>query len=455
MLLARVIQTLLTQQNIAYHLVVNPDSNTTHEAWLDKSIPAQNLAKVAMLKDGKGTILAVFPSSQQLNLATLKNILRRDLRFLDTEDQQKVCDGFLNHTSSQPGKAAVGFQIIIDEGISNQDHIYFSSTRPNRLFLVRGAELQHLSENTLIGSVFSTPRLAPQPRRKDDLHQRDLRARVAAIKELPPMPEIASHLLRLRQDPNASVEQLEKVIAKDPSLAAQVIRYANSALFGQKGQVKSIKDAVFRVLGFETVLYLALGTCMGKAFVLPDEGPLGRTAFWKNATYCAALCQKLASCMPVSKRPQASVAYLAGLLHNIGFLVLAKLFKDEFNWLNKMVAARTDVPVTVIEKDLLGIDHTELGGWLMQAWQIPREITLSVARHHNESYVGEHGIYVKLVQLSDRLLKMHNMSDAESDELPDYLIEQLGLSEEQIFHIMDDVLQGSDTLNAMAMALTA
>ena len=289
----------------------------------------------------------------------------------------------------------------------------------------------------------------------ENIPELDIRQRIKTIEQLPPIPELALRILKLRDNPDATVEELVDIIMLDPGLSAQIIRYANSPLFGQRGDVKTLDDAIFRVLGFETVMYLALGTAMTQAFKLPDSGPLGLTNFWRNATYSAALMQNLSVLVPRSITIQPGIAYICGLLHNIGFLVLSQLFESEYYWLNKVIMAKPDVPIISIEEQLLGETHVTLGYMLMDAWHMPEEITVTVAEHHNLNYEGPHKQYVSLAQISDQLLKSHNMSDADSDELSTHLYKELGLSDDQLSIAVDDILQSSDVLDTMVNTLSA
>lgn len=122
--------------------------------------------------------------------------------------------------------------------------------------------------------------------------------RVKALHSLPPMPETASEILRLRSIPDVKVEIIVSVIEKDPILVAQIIRYANSAFFGQVGSVKSLKDAIFRVLGVDAVMNMALALSVGTTFKIPKYGPVGAKAIWKSSIYAASLMQRFSMLMP-------------------------------------------------------------------------------------------------------------------------------------------------------------
>ncbi|MGD9386360.1 MAG: HDOD domain-containing protein, partial [Thioalkalispiraceae bacterium] len=310
------------------------------------------------------------------------------------------------------------------------------------------------AEDSLIGSSFSEPNRLAQPGIKHR-PQLSIKDKIKKLERLPAMPDMPSRILDIRNDPNSTVDDLVAIVETDMSLSAQIIRYANSAIFTNSIQVVSLKDAIFRVLGYETVLHLSLGYALGRVFKLPASGPLGQENFWKHATYSAALAQQLAAAMPRNIRPKSGIAYLAGLLHDVGFLVLNLFFKHEYTWLNKMLAANPDSSILDTEARILGTTHNQLGQWLMQAWNMPEELTVTVAEHHNLDYTGTHAEYALLLNLTERLLKMHGMSDADTDEIPNELLEKLGLSEEEVFLITDEVLQGGETLKEMATSVSA
>jgi HD-like signal output (HDOD) protein/prolyl-tRNA editing enzyme YbaK/EbsC (Cys-tRNA(Pro) deacylase) len=446
------ILTLLDKQKLEYEILRAPDSVSLTENWLEKTVPLSSVARLAILQDNDGLVLAFFPADRILNLYELQTILHRDLRFVATAAIANHLKARLALSEFQINSAG-GIQVIIDEHLTNQDLIHFEAPQACTLFRVKSIDLQRMANDILIGSVFSDI-----PHKSVDatngLRHLNLKERIAKLDRLPAMPDMPRRVLALRNDPNSTVDQLVTLIEQDLSLSAQILRYANSSIFATREKVVSLKDAIFRVLGYETVLHLALGYALGRVFKLPEKGPLGQHHFWQHATYSAALVQHLAHAMP-QHRPKPGIAYLAGLLHDVGFLTLNLFFKNEHAWLNKMIEANPEQPVLAMEKRLLGVSHNELGAWLMQAWKMPEELIVSVEHHHNLDYNGPHAVYPLLLNLTERLLKMHRMSDADSDEIPPELLERLGLQEEQVFLIMDEVLTGGDTLKEMANAICA
>ncbi len=291
--------------------------------------------------------------------------------------------------------------------------------------------------------------------KNDELAGVNIKQRIERITELPPMPEMATKIFHLNANPYARAEDLAALVELDPSLAAQIIRYAKSPFFGYRGSITSIQDAIARVLGYDMVMNIALGLAAASAFKNPKDGPLGLHAFWKHAIYSATLTQLIGKLMPKDRRPEAGLTYLSGLLHNFGFLLLGHLFKNEFLQLNQAILNDPEKSVVEHEIDLLGVQHTEIGAWLMQAWNMPAEIITCIREHHNEDYSDNHDTYANLVLLTDRLLKSHGIGDAPGTECPASLLQKLGLEEAQLNDCLESFLENEAELEAMASTLAA
>lgn len=448
---------LLDKRNLDFDTVRAPEQVTLREDWLRQTVPLHTVARINILQDKQGYVLAFYPASDAIDMDALQNSLHRKLHFVDTTHVSSKISALLKRPDSQVNQEN-GIQIIIDENLSNLDFVHFEAPRPYTLLRLPGSELQSISDDVLLGCSFITSFAEQQQQTENSVREKNqisIQQRLQQLTRLPAMPDMPARILNIRNDPNSTVDDLIAIIQADVSLSAQILRYANSALFAHNMEITSLKDAIFRVLGYETVLHLSLGYALGRIFKLPEKGPLGNTNFWQHATYSAALVQRLARIMPKSLRPKPGIAYLAGLLHDVGFLVLNLFFKNEHAWLNKMIIANPDTSIIEMEQRLLGTSHNEIGAWLMRAWNMPDELTVTVEHHHNLDYNGAHAEFAALVNLSERLFKTHGMADAETDDIPLELLNRLGLEEEQVYLTMDEVLQGKETFRAMATAICA
>ncbi|MBL1274808.1 MAG: HDOD domain-containing protein [Ectothiorhodospiraceae bacterium] len=285
--------------------------------------------------------------------------------------------------------------------------------------------------------------------------QASLRQRIESTTDLPAMPEVAQALLRLKSNPDGNINDVVEIIEADPSIAAQVMRYARSAFFGYRGEIHSLHQAVTAVLGYGLTIDIAMGISLGKAFSIPNYGPMGLYPFWQHSLYSGALVERIIHIMPRQHRPIPGLGFLGGLLHNFGVLLIAHLFKKEASMLQQIILANQDTPVIELERQILGTDHMEIGAWLMRSWNLQAEIQVTVAEHHDEHYNGVHSSYAKLALLADRLLKRHDIGDAETTDLPPELLTSLGITEQQAEEQLSNVINAAQDLDLLAQQFAA
>ena len=195
--------------------------------------------------------------------------------------------------------------------------------------------------------------------------------------------------------------------------------------------------------------------CCHKAFNNPKDGPLGLNAFWQHAVYCAALTQALCNNIEFSRRPPAGLGYMAGLLHNFGILLLGHLFPAQFKRLNEAVKQNPGRSLRELERETIGVSHTELGVWLMDAWDMPKEVIDAVTEHHNPEHRGDYSVYANLVYIANALLKRHGIGDGESMEIPAEMLQRFGLDEMQLEVALGTVLGDKAGLEFMAGKMAA
>ena len=427
-------------------------------------IAPQTIAKGVVLEDELGLLLVVLPATHGVDTDALSKMLHRKVEMADEERIKAAFPDCLPRFVAPIGEA-YGVRTIVDDSLVGAATVYFSAGDASSLVEISGKEFFSFLGNARLARDFARPVTRGKDSEQSDTlgmdegtasdAESEIKRRVQQVKDLPAIPQMAQKIIELRMDPNGNSEMLAKIVELDPSLAAQVIRYARSPFFSYQGKIDSIHTAISRVLGFEMVMNLALGIATAHPFKIPVIGPLGLNAFWRHATYSAALVQALSRELPQSSRPPAGLSYLAGLLHNFGHLLLGHLFKREYCMLSNLVSDNPEVPLLEHERAVLGVEHGELGAWLLEKWNLPEEIVIAVREHHREDYDGPHAVYPQLILLADRMLRGLNMGDAPTNELPPHLLEVLGLKEIQTVMVMGRILEGMTDLNAMARALAA
>lgn len=258
------------------------------------------------------------------------------------------------------------------------------------------------------------------------LFDKNIRDCIEEIEELPTLPYVSQQLLELREKNDAGTNELAHILEYDPILCSQLIRFASTPLFSSR-KASNIQDAINR-LGFDRSLNLALGLATGKHFVAPMAGPIGLKSFWRHAIYSAALMQLLQQKLDNGHRLETGLIYLSGLLHNIGYLLFAHQFPQEYKVLNQMMQNNAQLANMAIERTCIGATHNEIGLWLMRKWNLPAPVMVAIFEHHNEDFRGEHAIYANLCCIADRALKKLGIGDADTDEQNRNLMDRVGLS---------------------------
>jgi putative nucleotidyltransferase with HDIG domain len=203
----------------------------------------------------------------------------------------------------------------------------------------------------------------------------EFRADVIARKNLPTIPTVLSRIIALTDSEDANGRDLVDVVEHDQSLTSKILRLANSAFFGQSRRVATIPRAVV-LLGFSTVRNLALSV---KVWETLGNG-VSRThveELWAHAVAVAVATRSL------TKRLRAGdpdEAFTAGLLHDVGRLVIALRFREHY-W-EAVGGAGERGPVESLESATFGVDHAEIGGWMLEAWSLPAGIVEPVRLHH-------------------------------------------------------------------------
>jgi putative nucleotidyltransferase with HDIG domain len=205
-------------------------------------------------------------------------------------------------------------------------------------------------------------------------------------------------MLRLPSD-KIRLEKVVELISYDGSIAGQCLRLANSPLFGRR-QTETVRSAVM-ALGLERVRSMLFSLCMNE--VIPrDKWVIAPNAFWRHSLGCALITQRMAQKI---EYPDPEKAYLAGLLHDLGFLVNSVLYTEGFRECLRR-AAEQHLPLHVIEEQVLGFSHCDTGPMLCQHWGLSKELVDAARCHHDVSLLSTAGPLACLVHLSDLLCRV-------------------------------------------------
>lgn len=381
--------------------------------------PQQIAVPVLLQSARKACLMAVLPLSHSLDLDRIAALLQREFDYLE---DAAIATWFSDVQAGAEPPIAEPYELpcIVDRSLLDNGRIYFRGGSHAALISVSAEAFRQLMA-PFPKAVISNPPVARrvQPAGQTAMSVETLRRYLEGLPRVPAMPAMALNIIRLLHSPDTTATELAEALELDPSLAAQIIRYASSPYFGYRGRLNSVQDAISRVLGFDMVSSVALGITSGQAFDVPQEGPLGLKAFWKHALYCAVVSQSLARKIN-NPEINPATAYLCGLLHNMGVLLMGHLFPQAFAELNQRAETHPEQSLKMLEQSaggsaeisqILALGHDHIGGCLLELWRLPSPVVAACHHHHDLQYRGPDQAYVHLVQLSNRLLAQRQVGD--------------------------------------------
>jgi putative nucleotidyltransferase with HDIG domain len=206
-----------------------------------------------------------------------------------------------------------------------------------------------------------------------------LRQLVSGMQHLPSMPQLYIRIVEELQDPEISLDVIGEIIAKDLGMTAKILNLVNSSFFGAAREVSSPEEAVIQ-LGAETIKSLVLSIHAFSHFKTDMVGGISVAALWQHSQRAARLAQALVR-MEVGEQKMADEAFVGGLLHDIGKLVLASNFPAEYSRIAQ-IGKSGSVPLVAAEENTFGANHAEVGGYLMGLWGLPVPVVEAIALHH-------------------------------------------------------------------------
>ncbi|OZB13020.1 MAG: signal transduction protein [Marinobacter sp. 34-60-7] len=424
-------------------------------------ISPEHMLRMVLLNDEQGNLQVICRRDDMIDLEALNKKLGRDLRIMQRREQVRVRQrAGLQELPALP--SLTGWPTVVDKRVDDLDCIALALPEQNLAIVMPVEDFRQLTAKAdrlgfTVDIESISVNLDDHSTDRDQLHSAikkftglRIQQRLEDTLELPPLPETAQRIIHLRVNPNAVMGDLVDVVESDPSLAAQVVSWASSSFYAAAGQVRSVHDAVSRVLGFDLVMNLAMGLALGRALKHPKDHPEGHVDYWQQAIWQAQSAGILASMMPRGKRPLFGLAYLAGLLHNFGYLVLAHVFPPHYKLVCRSLEVNPHLDSSVIEHFLLGITREQIAAQLMENWGMPDEVTLAIRYQKNPSYDGPHAVYARLLWLGRQLLTDRGVAIGAGEAVPQSVYDELGLDRAAVEEQFDELVNSKDSIMAMA-----
>lgn len=259
---------------------------------------------------------------------------------------------------------------------------------------------------------------------------------LSRVQKLPSLPNVVVEILRNFENENIDVTTLANNIANDQALVARVMRVANSPFFGLSGQIGTIFEAI-SVLGFNNLRGLVTAAAFINTFPRLDKS-FDWTSFWRHSI-ATAVCAKILA-KRVGLHPET--AFTAGLLHDIGKLVMGVYFPESFS--RMLDIERTSTAETLLaEREELGLDHAELGREVAERWHFPLAIREAIGQHHvSEKVVPETSLsdVVYIANLFSHRLGIGTKED-DSEDLYVALWTRLGIDSGAVTDLNEEARQ--------------
>jgi HD-like signal output (HDOD) protein len=198
--------------------------------------------------------------------------------------------------------------------------------------------------------------------------------------DLPPLPEIVLRLQSMVKDPQKSIKDIAKLIEYDPVMAGRIINLSNSVYYTRSQTlIKTLPVAISKI-GLNMLLKLVYSLKISNLF--SDNSVLDCVRFWRHSFAVAIFTQSLCNKIKANREEQ-DIAYLAGLMHDIGIMVFIYLIPNEYSDFLKK-AKEKEIPIEQQEKEAFDIDHGELGSIFIENWwHIDKKVCQAVLNHHN------------------------------------------------------------------------
>ena len=326
-------------------------------------------------------------------------------RILFVDDEPMVLEGIRNAMRGKRKEWDMVFQSsgaagLLDLGLSPADVIVTDMRMPQMdgaEFLSRASRVcpgairivlsGHMEESALVRAAVTAHRYLAKPCSNDLLvgsisrslelrallQNEHIRASIGAIESLPTVPSVYRALSEALLSDQASPERVACIIQRDVGISAKLLQLVNSGFFGLGRKTTSLLLAV-RYLGISTIRGLVLSSSVFEQ--LGRANPALAEQGHEHAVSCAQIARQL-----LKGSPDAELAFTAGLLHDVGSLVLASRAPDDYAEICAH-AARTGVPIHVVETERLGVSHAQVGAYLLALWGLPHEVLDIVLSHH-------------------------------------------------------------------------
>lgn len=262
------------------------------------------------------------------------------------------------------------------------------------------------------------------------VNQKQVREAVSKINQLPSLPDLYQKICNVAKSDQAGVKDAVDIISQDVAMSAKVLQLVNSSYFGIARELSSVAQAI-SLLGMETLKALVLSIGIFTDHPLVNIPDFSITKLMDHSLACGALARKI-MILETGNSELAEHAFTAGLLHDLGKLLLAAEIPDMFDR-TIQVARENLLPISEVEIDSEGFSHADVSGYLIGLWKLPMPIVEAVTFHHSPEMLDSNSIEPALaVYAANILTQEQNPGESGNPVVPTFdqqLVEKQNLQE--------------------------
>lgn len=257
------------------------------------------------------------------------------------------------------------------------------------------------------------------------------------VRALPSLPVVVHELLAQLQARDVDLDRIGTTLSQDQALSARVLQLANSPLYGLSGRIDHIRDGI-RILGLRQLGTLVMAAAVTLQFERLHGQSLHMDTFWRHSIACAVAAHHLAARRGLDE----GAAFTAGLLHDVGRLVVDSLYPQEMAAVLAWGQAH-DVALCEAEQALLGIDHTAVGQWVCRHWRFSPAVVEAIAEHHHPPPSGPVSL-IDVVHVADAMAHGLDVAGSPHEAVPainPWAWQRLQLAEDDVVALLRAVEQ--------------
>jgi len=261
-----------------------------------------------------------------------------------------------------------------------------------------------------------------------------VRQKIANVRNLPTPPIVFHQIQKVINDPNVSAGQISSILAEDPAMSVKVLKLTNSAFYGLAREIDSVKQAVV-IVGIEAVRNLVLSASVLEMFKQKNADQDFQETFWRHSLAVAVCGRLLAKKIRSRGIVDPDGAFSAGLLHDVGKIILSCFLPDEYAKFTAEREQDADSPTYVIEDRALGYNHCQVGAILGTQWKLPSRLIQAVSYHHHPQLADQDDPTAYLIHIANYLAKkaFADRGDSHLDmQLGDGVAEYMQVSDEEL-----------------------